>query len=541
MIRSLRFRFFLVVWPLVVAAVVGVGWYFGRQTRVQLHREMRVAASFDVEDLSLGDSVSVLLSSTPPPEPRELLVGLRGLAARAEASGFPGPRILLLDGEGRLAATTDSAIDDASLNLDGEVLHYHRDLDPDGSRKIEMRMRGEDVALPEGFRFVDGVDPSEPVRLFILPSPDVDIADRGLRLGLREGLLSGDEPLSGSGPLSDEARARELFGNETIDEFQANEFLDRTNQTILTGVLLASLIAALATLLVARPVVGRAGRLAAAARQIREGDLATRVPATSGDELGDVEAAFNEMAEALQRSEDLKRRMVSDAAHELRTPLTNLVGTLEAVEDGLRDPDAATLSSLREEVGLLERLVEDLQEIAVADAGALALDLENVDLLAEAEAAIDAIAATAAAAGVKVHLQADGVPARFVGKNEALDPYLVVADRRRLAQILRNLLRNAVTHSPAENEVRVRLSRRGQGLDVAVQDHGPGIPARHLDLIWERFYRVEDARDRDTGGMGLGLAIVKRLVEAQGGRVWAESRPGEGATFHFSLPAAEQT
>ena len=539
MIRSLRFRFFLVVWPLVVAAVVGVGWYFGRQTRMQLHREMRVAASFDVESLSLGDSVSALLSRTPPPEPRDVLVGLRSLAARAEASGFPGPRILLLDGEGRLAATTDSAIDGASLSLDGEVLHYHRALDGDGSSKIEMRMRGEDVVLPEGFRFIDGVDPSEPVRLFILPSPDIDIAERRLQVDLGDRPLAGDGLFSADRPFSDDARSGGLIGNETIDEFQATEFLDRTNQTILTGVLLASLIAALATMLVARPVVGRAGRLATAARQIREGNLATRVTATSGDELGDVEAAFNEMAEALEQSEDLKRRMVSDAAHELRTPLTNLVGTLEAVEDGLREPDATTLGSLREEVGLLERLVEDLQEIAVADAGALALDLESVDLFAEAEAATEAMAAAAASAGVKIHLQADGVPARFATKST--DPYLVVADRRRLAQILRNLLRNAVTHSPGGSEVRVRLSRRGQGLDVAVQDQGPGIPAKHLDLIWERFYRVEDARDRDTGGMGLGLAIVKRLVEAQGGRVWAESRPGEGATFHFTLPAVEHT
>ena len=297
------------------------------------------------------------------------------------------------------------------------------------------------------------------------------------------------------------------------------------------------MIAALATLLLARPVVGRAGRLAGAARQIREGDLSARVPASHGDELGDVEAAFNEMAETLQSTEELKRRLVSDAAHELRTPLTNLVGTLEAVEDGLRDPDAATMTSLREEVALLERLVEDLQEIAVADAGALELDLREVDLFAVAAGAIEAIRSSADAADVRIHLQGDGVPANFV-KNDDAASFVVLADPRRLAQIFRNLLRNAVTHSPAGGEIRVRIASRGQNLDVAVQDEGPGIPAKHLDLIWERFYRVEDARDRTSGGMGLGLAIVKRFVEAQGGRVWAESRPGEGATFHFTLPAA---
>ncbi|MDH3732435.1 MAG: ATP-binding protein [Gemmatimonadota bacterium] len=517
MIRSLRFRFFMIVWPLVVAAVVGVGWYFGRSTRVALHQEMRVAAAFDVADLALGDSVTLILSAQPTPEPDELLGSLMGLVDVAEMAGFPAPRIVILDATGRLEATTDPELEDATYELDGEVLHFHREFEERGGN-IEMRLRGDDVRIPEGFRFVDGVEPEEPVRLFLVPRPEIGMGPRGLNVRLGE----------------EEFGSAEL--NETIDEFQADEFLDRTNRTILTGVLLASVIAALATLLLASPVVGRAGRLATAARQIREGDLKARVPATSGDELGDVESAFNEMAEALESSEELKRRLVSDAAHELRTPLTNLVGTLEAVEDGLREADEPTMASLREEVALLERLVADLQEIAVADAGALTLDLEEVDLFAAAESAIEAIGATAESANVKIHLQGDGVPAHFVKRDEDAE-YVVVADRRRLAQVFRNLLRNAVTHSPPGTEVRVRLSSRGQNLDVAVQDQGPGIPAKHLDLIWERFYRVEDARDRQSGGMGLGLAIVKRLVEAQGGRVWAESRPEEGATFHFTLPA----
>jgi signal transduction histidine kinase len=522
MLRSLRWRFFLIVWPLVVGSIVAVGWYFGRWTRVELHREMRVAAAFDVTDLGLGDSVSFILATDPPPEPDQLLEELLVLAETASEAGFPGPRLALIDGAGTLAASTDPDLNRATFEFEGDVLHMHGRLDDGRGGNLEMRLRGADVELPEGFRFVDGIDPTRPVRLFLIPSSEVDITDRRVRVRLGEDSL-------GSG----------LLGNETIDEFQANEFLDRTNRTILTGVLLASLIAALATLLLAQPVVGRAGRLATAARRIREGDLTVRVPASSRDELGDVEGAFNEMAEELERSEGLKRRMVSDAAHELRTPLTNLVGTLEAVEDGLRQPDEATMASLREEVSLLERLVEDLQEIAVADAGALALDLADVDLFVEAEAAIEAFAATANAGRVKLHLQGDGVPAHFVKKNEAIEPYVVRADRRRLAQILRNLLSNAITHAPEDSEVRVRLSRRGQNLDIAIQDQGPGIPPEHLDLIWERFYRVEDSRDRDSGGIGLGLAIVKRLVEAQGGRVWAESRPGEGATFHFTLPSVE--
>ncbi|MDX1393509.1 MAG: ATP-binding protein [Gemmatimonadota bacterium] len=527
MLRSLRWRFFLIVWPLVVGAIIAVGWYFGRSTRVALHREMRVAAAFDVEDLALGDSVAHLLALDPPPEPDELLAAMLSLARAAEEAGFPEPRLALIDDSGTLAATTDPELARAVLELDGDVLHVHRTFADGGGSEanVEMRLRGEDVALPDDFRFVDGVDPARPVRLFLIPSPEMRFSDR--RFDLRVG---------------DETFADDAFGNETIDEFQVGEFLNRTNRTILTGVILASVLAALATLLLARPVVGRAGALAAAARRIREGDLTVRVPARSRDELGDVEGAFNEMAEELERSEEIKRRMVSDAAHELRTPLTNLVGTLEAIEDGLRRPDESTLASLREEVSLLERLVEDLQEIAVADAGALALDLDDVDLFAEADAAIEAFESKARARGVALHLQADGVPGRFVKADAASDtlpePWMVRADRRRLAQIFRNLLANAITHAPADTEVRVRLARRGANIDVAVQDRGAGIPPKHLDLIWERFYRIEESRDRDSGGIGLGLAIVKRLVEAQGGRVWAESRPGEGATFHFTLPAA---
>ncbi|MFV1986626.1 MAG: sensor histidine kinase [Gemmatimonadota bacterium] len=538
MFRSLRVRFFLIVWPLVVAATVGVGWYFGRWTRVELHREMRVAAAFDVADLSLGDSVSFLLATDPPPEPDQLLEGLLAMADAASEAGFPGPRLLLLDASGQLVATTDPGLEEATYEFDEDVLHLRREL-PGGKGKLEMRLRGEDVTIPQGFRFVDGVDPAEPVRLYVVPSPEIDIRGRSVNVWLGEGARGGEgAPDVGASDeaASDEGAPHEAL-RETLDEFQVTDFLDRTDRMILTGVLLASLIAAIATLLLARPVVGRAGRLAMAARRIREGDLSVRLPARSKDELGEVEGAFNEMAKELERSEELKRRMVSDAAHELRTPLTNLVGTLEAVEDGLREPDEATMTSLREEVSLLERLVEDLQEIAVADAGALTLDLDDVDLFTEAETAIDAFTATATAAGVKVHLQGDGVPAHFVKRDESLDPYLVRADRRRLAQIFRNLLGNAITHAPEGSEVRVRVARRGQNLDVAIQDQGAGIPPEHLDLIWERFYRVEDSRTRDNGGIGLGLAIVKRLVEAQGGRVWAESRPGEGATFHFTLPS----
>lgn len=506
MIRSLRTRFFLIVWPLVVAATVGVGWYLSRWTRVEMRRELHVQGSvFDLSALALDDSASALLSATPTPDANGIRAGLDRLAGRAGDAGFPEPTMLLVDAAGVVlgSSSPELAADAVSVDADGALTVEHRTGGRNGE-EIRMRAEGREVEVPDGLTLREGAAPTAPVRLYVLPRPTI---------------RRGEDVLVG-------AERPGLAGR--VDDVELAELLDRTDRTILMAVLAASLIAAIATLLLARPVVGRAGRLATAARRIREGDLATRVPASSTDELGDVEAAFNEMAEELERSEDLKRRLVSDAAHELRTPLTNLVGTLEAVEDGLRPPDAATLASLREEVALLERLVEDLQEVAIADAGALDLHVEKVDLVDSVQAALAGVESTADAKGVRLRLDV----AAAEGER------LVRADRSRLGQILRNLLRNAITHSPEGGEIRVRVASAGDAREVMIEDRGSGIAPDHLDLIWERFYRVDDARDRASGGIGLGLAIVKRLVEAHGGRVRVDSRPGEGSAFRFTLPAA---
>lgn len=527
MIRSLRMRFFLIVWPLVVAATVGVGWYFGRWTRVEAHRELRVEGSaLDLSDLGLADSAAAMLSAVPAPDIETLHAGLDRLAGRAREAGYPGPNALLVDAAGVLVASSSPGFAAETLTVEADgTLQVERQGERTGEH-IRMRAQGWPLEVPEGLTLLDGVMPTAPLRLYVIPTPSVQ--QNGDNVAVLLGPSLADELAGADSSHVIAGESGRLALADRIDDVELAEFLDRANRTILTAVLAASLIAALATLLLARPVVGRAGRLAMAARRIREGDLSARVPSPSADELGDVEAAFNDMAEELQRSEALKRRLVSDAAHELRTPLTNLVGTLEAVEDGLREADAATLASLREEVGLLERLVEDLQEVAVADAGVLHLDLEEVDLVAAARRAIAGFEAVAGTKGVTFRLEA----------NEAPPACAVRADRNRTGQIFRNLLRNAITHSPPGGEVRVVIAPRGADVEVAIADRGAGISADHLDLIWERFYRVDDSRDRASGGIGLGLAIVKRLVEAQGGRVRADSRPGHGATFRFTLPSA---
>jgi two-component system sensor histidine kinase BaeS len=276
-------------------------------------------------------------------------------------------------------------------------------------------------------------------------------------------------------------------------------------------------------MLLARPVVGQVARLADAARRVRGGALDTRVRVSSADELGELEHLFNAMAESLERAAAEKRRIISDVAHELRTPLTNVIGLLEAMRDGLRTPNAETLDSAREEAALLHVLVGELQDVSVAESGAMRFDLEPLDAVEEARRAVAACL-----------LSTTGVTVCGPTNRKAV---LIRADRRRVAQVLRNLLRNAVTYTPADGLVRVEVEHTGVAVVIRVVDTGSGIAAEHMPYVWERFYRVDPSRSRATGGMGLGLAVVRHLVEGMGGRVWAESTPGRGSTFIVALPA----
>jgi len=274
-------------------------------------------------------------------------------------------------------------------------------------------------------------------------------------------------------------------------------------------------IAVLLTVVVSRRITRPIEQLTAAVQEIGRGRAPAHIPVTGRDEIARLAASFNAMVDAVTEQEELRRRMVGDVAHELRTPLTNLRCELEAIQDGLSAPDPARLGSLHEEVLHLQRLVEDLQELAVAEAGALQLQVERIDL----GATVTRIAAAQA-------------------EVTAEDGILVDADVTRLRQVVHNMLANALHHTPDTERVLVRVTRAGASATVSVIDRGPGIPAKDLERIFERFYRVDEARGRERGGAGLGLAIVRRLVELHGGRVWAESVEGAGATFTFTLPLA---
>lgn len=294
---------------------------------------------------------------------------------------------------------------------------------------------------------------------------------------------------------------------------------------IWTTVALASVVAAAATLLLAGPIIAQVRRLADVSARLRAGALDARVPVTTRDELGTLERAFNEMAASLERAEGAKRTLISDLSHELRTPLTNVIWLLEAMKDGLRAPDTATIDSAREEAALLAKLVDDLQQLSTAEAGALRYDIESLDAVSEARAAV---VACRPLEGPRVELPPMPV-----------QPVRMLADRQRVAQVLRNLLRNAIAHTPTDGIVRVEVSTVGSDrVSLSVVDTGEGIPAEQLPLVWERFHRVDPSRSRRTGGMGLGLAIVRQLVQGMGGDVSAESTPGVGSRFTVLLPAA---
>ena len=288
----------------------------------------------------------------------------------------------------------------------------------------------------------------------------------------------------------------------------------------------------LATVIVAVPLVFAVSRrildpvsaMTAAARRMRAGDLDVQVEARGGDELGELARAFNGMAARLAENERLRKQMVSDVAHELRSPVTNLRCTLEAIQDGLAVPDRASVDALHEETLFLQRLIADLEELALADAGQLTLRHTRVDLGALLGRVIQL---QQSGSGAAVCLDADpGLPA-------------VPGDPDRLEQVFRNLLVNARTHTPTDGRIEVRAVLDGASVRVDVTDDGAGIEAAHVLHVFDRFYRADSSRSRATGGAGLGLAIARQLVTAHGGTITVHSAgPGQGATFTVLLPTA---
>lgn len=306
-----------------------------------------------------------------------------------------------------------------------------------------------------------------------------------------------------------------------------SEFNSSVNRSLSIAVVLAGLVSLLLTYLLSRSILRPVDELIQAARAMEKGDLSQRVPVRGRGELSELARAFNAMATGLTRLEQLRQNMVTDVAHELRTPLSNVRGYLEALRDGVVEPTPETIASVYEEAMLLNRLVDDLQELALAEAGQLKLVCQPVDIGDVIDRA--AISLRSEANDKEINLLTD-LPGELP---------LVEADPERLGQVLRNLVKNAIVNTPTGGEITIQARIIDSQVEVSVQDNGSGISAEHLPYIFERFYRADQSRARSTGGAGLGLAIVKQLVEAQGGQVAIDSQVNAGTRVSFTSPIAD--
>jgi signal transduction histidine kinase len=328
--------------------------------------------------------------------------------------------------------------------------------------------------------------------------------------GLGQGMMNGGR---GNGMMSD-----------LYLEFRAS-FAD----ALLLAALAAGGVAILVSLFLSRGITAPVRALTDASRDIADGQYSKRVVSNSPDELGELAHSFNQMAEKLEQVETMRRQLIGDVSHELRTPLTAIKGSMEGLIDGILPAVPETYQQIHQEADRLARLVDDLQELSRVEAGATPLDLRPVSISLIVQQIVEQLAQQANDRKIEL---CQNVPA---------DLPTVLTDPDRITQVLTNLVGNALQYTPAGGRVDVAAVRNGAEVLVSVADTGIGIPAEHLPHLFTRFYRVDKSRSRQAGGgSGIGLTIARHIIEAHGGRIWAESAgAGKGSTFIFSLKIAD--
>ncbi len=302
-------------------------------------------------------------------------------------------------------------------------------------------------------------------------------------------------------------------------------FINSVNKSVLTGGLIAGVVGIFLALLFSRNILKPIRELTRATKKMKSGDLDQRVDTSAGGEIGKLGESFNELANRLKEQKKLREEMVSDVAHELRNPLSNVQGYLEGLKEGMVEPSERVFESLHQQSLVLSRLVDDLRDVNRAKTDQLQLDKREVVLEDIINREIEAMKTQAEAEEVTI-------------KENLAEPSLVEADPERITQVTRNLLENALTHTPRGGEIQVTTDSSGGEVTATVSDDGEGIPKDELPHIFDRFYRVDKSRSRGTGGTGLGLTISKEIVEAHGGEITVDSEEGAGSTFVFSLPLA---
>ena len=310
-------------------------------------------------------------------------------------------------------------------------------------------------------------------------------------------------------------------------------FRSGVNEALAVAALSASLAAIIVSVLISRRVVAPIQAITKASLRIADGHFDQRVSLSTrnpkyADELAQLAQAFNQMAARLEQTEQMRRQLLGDVSHELRTPLTAIKGSMEALVDGVLPAERATFEQIEQEADRLQRLVNDLQELSRVEAGAYELDRRSISV------------------ETLVHTAMQRIEPQFQQKNILLTSHLspnlpfIKGDQDRLLQVLLNLLSNACQYSLVGGEVHIQAGLKGEEVIISVKDNGIGIPKEYIIHLFTRFYRVDKSRSRQAGGgSGIGLTIAKHLVEAHGGRIWAESEgSGMGSTFSFALPSS---
>ena len=311
-----------------------------------------------------------------------------------------------------------------------------------------------------------------------------------------------------------------------LDE-PAQQFVNSLRDAVWIGIGVALLLALVTAGLLARGIVAPVRSLTQAAQEIATGDLETRAPIRSKDEIGTLAETFNAMAAHLEQTEAARRAQIADISHELRNPLAVLQGSLEALADGIYRPTPENLQPALDQVRTLNRLVADLHTLALTEAGALQLEIQPVEVNAFLARVCEAFQETFAAHKLTLR------------REDAARSLTAMADLDRLRQVINNILQNALRYVPAGGEVVVTAAPKDEGVVIQIADNGPGLSEAHIPHLFERFWRGDPSRSRETGGSGLGLTIARQIVEAHGGRIAAAPTPGGGLTLRLWLPGPE--
>ena len=312
-------------------------------------------------------------------------------------------------------------------------------------------------------------------------------------------------------------------GKTLFENFRASMF-----ESLVYAVAASVLAALLVSLFLSRRIVAPVRDLTDASQRLTDGHYDERVQVNGSDEIAQLAARFNQMAAQLEQVESMRRQLIGDVTHELRTPLTSIKGYMEGLVDGVLPATPETFNQIHHEADRLSRLVDDLQELSRVEAKAYSLDFRSVTVSNLVQTTVKRLSPQATAKRINLR---SSLPADL--------PH-ILADEDRITQVLVNLVANAIQYTPEGGDVTISAARHEDEIYISIKDSGIGIPPEHLANLFTRFYRVDKSRSRNAGGgSGIGLTIAKHLVEAHGGRIWAESAgEGQGSTFSFSLKIA---